>query len=67
MCVCVCCVCRVRYVCSKYKDSMYMYYSMPVSVNVSASVCPFIAPCLSCTVCGHRFSPGWYCGSVAVK
>lgn len=38
------------------------------SICHSLSVCPFIAPHLSYTcVVGHRFSPGWYCGSVAVK
>lgn len=40
-----------------------------VYLHVYIHVCPFIAPHLSGTlcVCGHRFSPGWYCGSVAVK
>lgn len=74
-----CCLCvHVQYVCNKYNQNTYMCSDVPI--GVSACVYPFLhafeyvlsllflfAPCLSYTCEVHRFSPGWYCGSVAVK
>lgn len=74
-----CCLCvHVQYVCNKYNQNMYTRSDVPI--GVSACVYPFLHAficfvssfsvcflCLSYTCEVHRFSPGWYCGSVAVK
>lgn len=53
--VCVSCMVHARQIPWEHE---YEYYSVPVSVLLSR---------LPYTCAGHRFSPGWYCGSVAVK
>lgn len=53
--VCVSCMVHARQIPWEHE---YKYYSVPVSVLLSR---------LPYTCASHRFSPGWYCGSVAVK